>query len=112
MNIINIIPCRETKDKQKKFNMNITQEERVILKTLILGPTNEVIANRFTGAEVELCPEAVALYDLIIGCEMSLNIFGSLFMTAKDRDETDLVFKTAIDVFRRNWPQEYIILLN
>ena len=30
---------------------------------------NEVVANRFTGEEVELSPNEVAMYDLIMGAE-------------------------------------------
>lgn len=64
---------------------------------LIIGTEPEVVRNRFTGQGVELEPEAVAVYDYAIGCEM----FGQYRELRK-----------ALDYFRRKWPSEYMILLD
>lgn len=57
----------------------------------------EIVANRFSGQSVELCPEAVAVYDYAIGCEM----MGQYTQLRK-----------ALDYFRKNWPSEYMVLLD
>lgn len=82
--------------------MQMTDKEKEMLKGLRIGTEREMVANRFSGEQVELCPEAVALYDLIMGCEISLH---------QGSDCADL-FYTGINVFRRNWPDEYYILLD
>lgn len=89
--------------------MKITQKEKKILKGMPIGSQNEIVANRFTGEKVELCPEAVALYDIIIGSEHSLNT--GQFDESIGYDISN-IFYTAIDVFKRNWPKEYMILLD
>ena len=55
------------------------------------------VANRFTGETCMLEPDAVAVYDTIIGCEM----FG----------KWDDVRK-GLDWFRKYFPAEYMILLD
>jgi len=63
----------------------------------IVGSENEVITNPFSGESVELKPEAVAVYDTIMGAQQ----FGD--------------YKTVLeglDWFRKHFPQEYMILLD
>ena len=63
----------------------------------IVGIEPEVVANRFTGQSVTLSPEAVAVYDTIMGCEM----FGDYKTMRK-----------GLDWFRRYYPAEYMVLLD
>jgi len=64
---------------------------------VILGTESEVVANRFTGQSVTLPPDAVAVYDAIIGADM----FGQYKMVRK-----------GLDWFRRYYPAEYMVLLD
>jgi len=57
----------------------------------------EVVANRFTGEEVELSPNEVAMYDLIIGAEF-----------VKDFK----LMQKGLDWFRTANPSAYMILLD
>ena len=45
----------------------MTKKEQKLMSGLIILGKPEKVKNRFSGEEVELCPEAVALYDLCIG---------------------------------------------
>lgn len=64
---------------------------------IFVGVDNEVITNPFSGASVSLTPEAVAVYDTIKGCEM----FGDWKGVQK-----------GLDWFMKNFPEEYMILLD
>jgi hypothetical protein len=63
----------------------------------IVGSENEVITNPFSGESVELIPEAVAVYDTIMGAQM-FNDYKTV--------------RKGLDWFRRHFPQEYMILLD
>ena len=64
---------------------------------VIMGTESEVVANRFTGESVTLPPDAVAVYDAIIGAEM----IGQYKIVRK-----------GLDWFRRYFPAEYMVLLD
>lgn len=66
-------------------------------KDIFVGTENEVITNPFSGQSVSLTPEAVAVYDTIKGCEL----FG-------DYDGV----RKGLDWFAKNFPEEYMILLD
>lgn len=66
-------------------------------KDIFVGVDNEVITNPFSGQSVSLTPEAVAVYDTIKGCEL----FG-------DYDGV----RKGLDWFAKNFPEEYMILLD
>ena len=68
------------------------------LADLLVGTENEVVANPFSGDSVELTPDAVAVYDFIMGSER----FGFL---VEER-------RTCIDWFIENYPNEYMVLLD
>ena len=55
------------------------------------------VANRFSGEKVTLTPEAVAVYDTIMGAEMV--------------EDYKLVRK-GLDWFRKYFPSEYMVLLD
>jgi hypothetical protein len=85
--------------------INMTAKEKNALKGIRIGTENEIVRNRFSGVAVELTPEAVAIYDVIIGSEIWLNKF------PEDEARYNL-FYTARDVFIKNWPDAYMILLD
>jgi hypothetical protein len=62
-----------------------------------VGTQNETIRNPFSGEAVELCPEAVAVYDTIKGAEM----LGEYRTVRK-----------GLDWFIKYFPREYMILLD
>ena len=66
-------------------------------KDIIVGTESEVITNPFSGESVTLSPEAVAVYDTIRGCEL----FGDWNGVRK-----------GLDWFRKNYPTEYMVLLD
>jgi hypothetical protein len=74
------------------------------LNELEIFETSEIIKNPYSGEEVELLPEAVAVYDLIKGCELLLKNQENAYISKQ--------FYEALDYFRIQWPNEYMILLD
>lgn len=66
-------------------------------KCMILDTEPVLVKNRFSGEGIMLTPEAVAVYDSIMGAEM----IGSY----------DIVRK-GIDWFREHFPEAYMVLLD
>lgn len=79
-------------------------QENLLGNPIILDTNNVMVTNHFSKESVELTPEAVTIYDIIKGCELSL-------MAAYD-ETIENVFITARDVFRVNWPKEYMQLID
>ncbi|HBC87087.1 MAG TPA: hypothetical protein DCZ94_09050 [Lentisphaeria bacterium] len=77
--------------------MQVMEEEKNLIGGLMIGTENEVVTNPYSGKSVELCPEAVALYDLIKGAEM-----------IGDYENVE----TGLAIFSRNWPDAYMVLLD
>ena len=75
--------------------MNLKQKE--LVNNLQIGNKSEIITNPFSGVKVELEPLAVALYDLIKGCEIIGN-----FKT----------FDQARYIFMEKYPKAYMQLLD
>lgn len=63
----------------------------------IVGTESETIQNPFSGESIKLTPEAVAVYDTIMGAQM----FGDWKTVRK-----------GLDWFRRHFPEEYMVLLD
>jgi hypothetical protein len=65
----------------------------------------KLVTNMFSGAECELTPEALAMYDFIKGSEV---------LIAAGMNSANLVknFNEALMCFRETWPEEYFILLD
>ncbi len=63
----------------------------------IVGTESEVVRNPFSGESITLTPEAVAVYDTIMGAEML-------------RDYKTV--RKGLDWFRRHFPAEYMVLLD
>jgi hypothetical protein len=64
---------------------------------VIMDKESKMIANPYTGEEVLLTPEAIAVYDTIKGAEM-LEKYDTM--------------EIGIDWFRVNYPKEYMVLLD
>jgi hypothetical protein len=64
---------------------------------MILDTENVRVANRFSGESVMLPPDAVAVYDTMMGAEM----VGDYKTVRK-----------GLDWFRRHFPAEYMVLLD
>lgn len=79
-------------------------DKKILKDVRILDAKPELVENPYSHEKVLLQPEAIALYDLMIGCELSLQ---------EDYDE-DLVdlFVAAKDVFLANWPDEFMKLID
>ena len=77
--------------------MLVTEEEKKLIEELQVGKESEVVKNPYSGESVELCPEAVALYDLTKGAEM-LGDYATV--------------EACLGIFLRNWPREYMVLLD
>ena len=91
MEIIFDMPTPELKEAMEK---KINKELPFLCE---VGDEPEIVANRFTGQEVELQPEAVAVYDTIMGAEMM---------------EQWPIVRKGITWFRQNYPEEYMVLLD
>lgn len=87
----NVLQHKET------FDLKLdSKEELAFMKKLLIGTENEKVTNPFSKVEVELCAEAVALYDFIAGCQFASN---------------NLYLYVARDIFLNNWPKEYMALI-
>jgi hypothetical protein len=92
--------------------MKMNKREQKLLGSIQVGTENEIVANRFSGEKVSLCPEAVAVYDVLIGCDITLMNKSEISLMLGHHDETYELFHAARDVFRKNWPKEFMILLD
>ena len=88
----------------------------------------ENIINPLSGQSAYLIPDAVALYDWIMGINMILENSGvagrkkvfvaatvadqPVFFGLVDVEESIVLFDEAREYFRNNWPKEYMILLD
>jgi len=63
----------------------------------VLDKDNVEVKNPFSGEGVMLTPEAVAVYDTIMGCEMTGD-----YKTVRK----------GLDWFRKHYPAEYMVLLD
>ena len=91
MEIIFDMPTPELKKAMEK---KISKELPFLCE---IGDKSEIVANRFSGQEIELQPEAVAVYDTIMGAEMM---------------EQWPIVRKGITWFRQNYPKEYMVLLD
>ena len=66
-------------------------------KDIFVGIESELVQNPFSGEAVMLTPEAVAVYDTLKGCEMFGDYVG---------------LRKGLEWFRKNFPAEYMILLD
>ena len=77
--------------------MKLNKTEQKLVDQLHVGQSTEAIVNPFSGVRVVCVPLAVALYDYIQGCQLT----GSY-----------KYFDTARYLFQKQWPAEYMQLLD
>lgn len=77
--------------------MKLTKKEKAFFDQLAIGTEKETVENPYSKEKVELAPEAVAIYDYIKGCEITGN---------------PIYWDEALDIFIKNWPKEYMALLD
>jgi hypothetical protein len=66
-------------------------------KGITVGTKSEIVTNPFSGASCLLTPEAVAVYDIIKGCEYTRNYYS---------------MQQGLEWFQNNYPKEYMLLLD
>lgn len=90
--------------------MKITAKEKTILKGMKIGTDNEMVTNPVSRVSVELCPEAVALFEIMMGSNIAMEpgkeLFDAIYYTPDKREK----YYAAKEVFKRNWPEEYVTL--
>jgi len=82
----------------KESRTGDTNKETLLLQGLhVRSQEDEQVRNPYSGATATLSPVAVALHDYIKGCEV----------TGRYKD-----METALDIFRKRWPEAYMTLLD
>ena len=74
-----------------------TTTTKLPFEVTIIDTEPQKVANRFTGETVMLEPEAVAVYDVIMGAEM-MGLYKEM--------------QQGLTWFRKNYPSEYMTLLD
>ena len=72
-------------------------DKKLPYEGMMIGDKPEVVKNKFGYGECELPPEAVAVYDVIQGAEV-MGLYSEM--------------QKGLDWFRKNYPKEYMILLD
>ena len=75
----------------------INKKMNVFKVQLKIGTESEVVTNQFTGKSVTLEPDAVAVYDLIMGSQLINNY---------------KLTRIGLDWFIKHYPKEYMVLLD
>ncbi len=83
--------------KNKKFKLLNPAEEKLWSGLMLMDSKPGMITNPMSGESVELCPEAIAVYDFIKGAEQLGDFAG---------------METGLGIFLTNWPKEYMVLLD
>jgi hypothetical protein len=80
---------------ENKFNQD--RPLPAIFAGIMIGDAPETVNNPFSGASVELAPDAVAVYDVIKGAE---------YLEDYER------VRVGLDWFRKYFPEEFMVLLD
>jgi len=75
-----------------------------------VGYNYETIENPFTGRSYECNPNEVAMYDLIMGIQITIDKSGGL-LNPRTRD-LQIKLRDGLDWFRKNNAEAYMILLD
>ena len=75
-----------------------------------VGDENETIRNPFTGERYDCNPNEVAMYDLIMGIQITIDKSGGL-LNPRTRD-LQIKLRDSLDWFRKNNAEAYMILLD
>lgn len=85
------------RDQEKAKSIKELGMNSLFKGQLEIGKESELVANPFTGESVTLEPDAVAVYDLVMGAEFLDN---------------NKLKRLGLDWFRKYYPKEYYILLD
>jgi len=83
--------------------LKLTDKERELFSNLTIREHGETVQNPFSEVEVALCPEAVAVYYMIKGAER--------FAWEGNKECAEIV-QLGASIFIKNWPKEYMALLD
>lgn len=83
--------------KNEKFKLSNSAEEKLWSELVLMDASPEIITNPISGESIELCPEAIQVYDFIKGAEQFSDFAG---------------VETGLGIFITNWPKEYMVLLD
>lgn len=72
-------------------------DRKLPFECIIYDKEPQLVANRFSGESVMLPPDAIAVYDMMMGAEM----MGDYKTVRK-----------GLDWFRKHFPSEYMVLLD
>ena len=85
--------------EDEKYSLTcMTVKEHKFISKLSIKSEKEFVRNPYTAKGCTLSPLQVAIYDYIKGCE-SLGSYGKNF-------------ETALGMFKKYWPKEYMVLLD
>ena len=110
----------KTKDRSEAMQKTYSKLPKVI-EDIYIGKESEIVKNPWSGAEVELPPIAVAVYDLIQGALYSIQILEQTALSGFDPNKRGSpkklrhwvnVFDKSRYWFMKNFPDEYMILLD
>lgn len=91
----------------EKIELNPSEEK--LIKQLQIGKESEEVENELSGQKVMLEPKAVALFDFIKGAEYMvwMSASGGSHSTQEIKQ-----FNVAKELFRKLYPEEYMVLLD
>ena len=93
--------------KKTKFDLKLTASELAFMKQLNYNHEGETVTNPYSGISCTLCPDAVALFDFILGVNRSWQQGRNI-----GNEELTEYFLMARDIFRANWPKEFMLLID
>lgn len=91
----------------KKVQYN--KREQKLIDELLIGVNKEKVTNIFSGESCILEPLGVALYDFIIGSQVLLE---KEQLPPKKAQNLSFQFDIARNLFRKLYPDEYMILID
>tara|TARA_R110000765_G_scaffold335568_1_gene425928 strand:- start:181 stop:495 length:315 start_codon:yes stop_codon:yes gene_type:complete len=101
---------------QINWETQIIQEQQTLPKSynklIIIDRQPQSVSNPFGGGSCELTPVAVAVYDMIKGCELTMATQLDSDYHYKGIRYWTTIFHDGLSWFRKHYPKEYMILLD
>ena len=72
--------------------------------------TGDTVTNPFSGEKYELTNVELSMYDLIMGCQLMMEMNGGIFSKRSIRLQNDM--RKGLDWFRKHNAKAYMILLD
>ena len=96
------------------MNMKMTKREKELIAGIKIGDKEELVVNPFSKVECILPAEAVAIYDVMMGCQVLLEAYYQASLCrklssseVKKAGKMHSQYYAAKDIFIRNWPEFY-----